>query len=339
ITELYGTSEAPYLDIYAKVAASGNSITFESTFEPMGKTFKIAVFSPGIGKFATLFADITERKRMEDVLKNSHAMLEHRVAERTEELEKTNRELSDANAKLREVDVMKSEFLDTVSHELRTPLTSIIGYSGLLLDGIQGDMNEKQTQYVGGIWRKGMHQLQLVNDILDLSKLESRSMSVNLESVSVSKTIEDVMKDIMPLVNDKQHEIFVEIAEGVGDVCADRIRLKQVLLNLISNAIKFTSDNGKIIVKANNEKEMVRISVIDNGMGIKQDDMGKLFNRFIQIDQSNTRHVGGTGLGLAIVKDLMKLMGGSVELKSEFGNGSTFSILLPEAQSLDASNE
>ena len=184
-----------------------------------------------------------------------------------------------------------------------------------------------------------MHQLQLVNDILDLSKLESRSMSVNLESVSVSKTIEDVMRDIMPLVNDKQHEIFVEIAEGVGDVCADRIRLKQVLLNLISNAIKFTSDNGKIIVKANNEKEMVRISVIDNGMGIKQDDMGKLFNRFIQIDQSNTRHVGGTGLGLAIVKDLMKLMGGSVELKSEFGNGSTFSILLPEAQSLDASNE
>ncbi|MCK5659884.1 MAG: hypothetical protein KAH86_00895, partial [Methanosarcinales archaeon] len=321
----------PYLDIFSKVAASGDPVTFESTFEPMGKTFKIAVFSPGIGKFATLFADITERKRMEEELKSSYQMLEKRVEERTEDIKKANRELSDANAKLREVDVMKSEFLDTVSHELRTPLTSIIGYSGLLLDGIQGEMNEKQTQYVEGIWRKGMHQLQLVNDILDLSKLESGRMNVNLGSVSVSKSIKDAMADVMPLIKDKQHETAIEIADGLGDICADRTRLKQVLLNLVSNAIKFTPDGGRIVIKAEDMGEMVRISVIDNGIGINEEDVSRLFNRFIQIDQSNTRSVGGTGLGLAIVKDMVELMNGSVELESEFGTGTMFSILLPKA--------
>ena len=283
--------------------------------------------------------DITERKRLEYSLKYSQTMLEKRVAERTGELEMTNIELSDANAKLREVDVMKSEFLDTVSHELRTPLTSIIGYSSLLLAGIQGDLNKKQTQYVDGIWRKGMHQLQLVNDILDLSKLEAHSMRINLESVSVSKSIKDAIEDVMPLIKDKQHETVIEIAEGVDNVYADGIRLKQVLLNFVSNAIKFTPDNGKIIVKANSEGDMVRISVIDNGIGMRQEDVGKLFNRFIQVDQSNTRRVGGAGLGLAIVKELMELMGGSIDLESEFGKGSTFSVLLPVAQSQNTINE
>ena len=332
-TELYATSEAPYLDIYAKVAASGDPITFESTFESVGKTFKIAVFSPGKGKFATLFADITERKRMEEELKSSYQMLEKRVEERTEELEIINRELSDANTRLLDVDRMKSEFLDTVSHELRTPLTSIIGYSSLLLDGIQGEMNEKQTQYVDGIWRKGMHQLQLVNDILDLSKLESSRMAVVMESVSVSKIIAEVVAGEMPTINDKQHETVIEITDGVGDVCADKTRFKQVLLNLVSNAIKFTPDYGRIVIKAEDAGEMVRISITDNGIGIKEEDIPKLFNRFVQIDQSNTRSVGGTGLGLAIVKDMMELMGGTVDVGSEYGKGTTFSLLFPKAQS------
>lgn len=283
--------------------------------------------------------DITERKRMEDELKASHLMLEKRVAKRTVELERINKELAKANVKLLELELMKSDFLDTVSHELRTPLTSILGYSVLLLDGAYGEMNEKQTQYVDGIWRKGMHQLQLVNDILDLSKLESGHIKVNLEPVSVSKTITDVMFDEVLLAKNMPHETAIEIADGVANVCADKVRLKQVLLNLVGNAIKFTPGKGRIVIKAENMGEMVRISVIDNGIGIKEEDMSKLFNRFVQIDPTNSRKVGGTGLGLAIVKDMMELMNGSVELESEFGKGTTFNILLPKATGKNHSSD
>lgn len=313
-------------------------VMFEATHQRKdGTTFPVEINVKhvyfGSDKYLlAVIRDITERKRMEWALKQSHAMLEKKVEERTAELQRINQELADANLKLREVDRLKSEFLDTVSHELRTPLTSIIGYSGLLLDGIQGEMNEKQTQYVEGIWRKGMHQLQLVNDLLDLSKLEARRMVVNLESVSVSNVIKDVMRDEMPLIIDKDHKISVEIADGVGDVRADRIRFKQVLLNLVNNAIKFTPECGRIIIRADNAGDMVRISVIDNGIGLKEEDIDRLFNRFVQIDQSNTRSAGGSGLGLAIVKEMMELMEGSIDVESEYGKGATFSILLPAAQ-------
>ena len=234
------------------------------------------------------------------------------------------------NEELVRMDKIKSEFLDTVSHELRTPLTSIIGYSRLLLDGIQGEMSEKQTNYIERIWARGMHQLQLINDVLDFSKLNSGRTTFMMEPVSVVAILADTAEDEMPLAKQKGHELILEVPDGISDVHVDKMRLKQVLTNIINNAIKFTPDNGRIVIKADNADEMVKISIIDNGIGIKEENMGKIFDNFIQVDQSNSRIYGGTGLGLAIARDLVKHMGGRIDAESEYGKGSIFNIFMPQ---------
>ena len=172
----------------------------------------------------------------------------------------------------------------------------------------------------------------LVNDVLDFSKLQSKSMAFNMGPVSVADILSDTIEDEMPSIKQKGQEIILEIADGVSKVHADKLRLKQVLTNLVNNAIKFTPANGRIVIKADNVDEMVKISIIDNGIGIKAEDLGKIFDNFVQVDQSNSRSFGGTGLGLAIVRDLMKHMGGSIEVESEYGKGSIFSIFIPEEE-------
>lgn len=281
------------------------------------------------------FGDKQLRILADEELKQSYQMLEKRVFERTKQLEDLNKELSETNARLLELDKMKSEFLSTVNHELRTPLTSIIGYSSLLLGGMHGNLNKKQTQYVEAILNKGKHQLNIINDVLDLSKLESGRMTIKLEPVSVATIIKDITNDEMLLLNSKQHDLTVDVADDVDYVCADRVRLRQLLLILLNNAIKFTPEKKRIVVKADNAGNMVKISVIDNGIGIKEVDMDKLFKRFVQIDQSDSRNFEGVGLGLAIVKEMAELMGGTVDVQSEYGKGTTFSLLFPLAQPQD----
>ena len=139
----------------------------------------------------------------------------------------------------------------------------------------------------------------------------------------------------MPFIKEKQHETIVEIAEGTADIHADKLRFSQVLLNLINNAVKFTDDNGKIVIKADNHGDMVKVSVADSGIGIKSEDMDKLFQRFVQIEQSASRRFGGTGLGLTITKNMVELMGGNIDVHSEYGNGTTFNIFLPQAKMMN----
>jgi GAF domain-containing protein/ActR/RegA family two-component response regulator len=236
--------------------------------------------------------------------------------------------LQAANQQLHELDKLKSQFLANMSHELRTPLNSIIGFSRVILKGIDGPVTELQKQDLSSIYSSGQHLLGLINDILDHSKIEAGKMEMMPEPVQVTELIHGVMSTAIGLTKDKEIELVQELPDDLPPVWGDPFRLRQVLLNLISNAAKFT-DRGSILVQAAYDPQAVFIQVIDTGHGISESDTKKLFHAFSQVDASSTRKVGGTGLGLAISAQLIELQGGRIWVESEIGQGSTFSIAMP----------
>ncbi|MCK5661199.1 MAG: HAMP domain-containing histidine kinase, partial [Methanosarcinales archaeon] len=276
--------------------------------------------------------NVSQEINKELELKNEElASANDEVQATSEELLSMNESLASANDQLQEVDRIKSDFLNTMSHELRTPLTAIIGYSSLLLQNMGGTLTEKQETYVDGIHRSGNHLLSLINEILDLSKIEAGKMKLNVESVDVNSVIGDALISEIPQADTRNQTINVDVVKGISPVAADYGRLKQVLINLVSNAIKFTPDGGRVDIRAyNDDDDYVRIDVSDNGVGIQEKDISKLFTRFMQLDSKLSRQHAGTGLGLSIVEEFIKLMGGEVLVESEYGSGSTFSVRLPE---------
>jgi len=233
---------------------------------------------------------------------------------------------------MREVDRLKSEFLANMSHELRTPLNSIIGFSRVILKGIDGPINDLQEQDLQAIHHSGQHLLDMINNILDLSKIEAGKMELNIEEIHLKDVIESVISTARGLVKEKPIKLITEIPETLPIVNADRTRVRQILLNLLQNSSKFT-DEGTITVKIDTLKSqnVVRISVSDTGIGIAQEDQKKLFERFSQVDSSLTRKVGGSGLGLSITKLLVEMQGGVIDLDSEVGKGSNFWFTIPIA--------
>ncbi|WP_394697836.1 PAS domain S-box protein [uncultured Methanomethylovorans sp.] len=248
--------------------------------------------------------NITERKQAEDML--LHAKL---AAE-------------DANKS-------KGEFLSTMSHELRTPLNSIIGFSDMLLDGAAGNLNEKQTRYTNNISTGGKHLLELINDILDLSKIDAGKMELHYESFPVSEAIDEVKMLVVPLALKKKIEIDFKIDSELGSINADNTKFKQILYNLASNAIKFTPEKGYVDITAHRIGNMLEISVIDNGIGIATKDLHKLFQPFQQLNSYMTREHEGTGLGLILVKKYVEMHGGNIWVESEVGKGSIFTFTIP----------
>ena len=242
-------------------------------------------------------------------------------------------QLSETAERLREVDRLKSQFLANMSHELRTPLNSIIGFSRVIMKGIDGPINETQLQDLTAINSSGQHLLGLITDILDLSRIEAGKMELNFDHVDLPEIIKGVMSTTLGLLKDKSVQLIPQIAVDLPLIHADAIRVRQVLLNLMSNAAKFT-DEGDILVKAfvvYNERQwpMVQVSIVDTGPGIPEEDLGKLFQTFSQVDGSATRKIGGSGLGLSICKNLVELHGGKVWVESTVGVGSTFSFTVP----------
>ena len=225
---------------------------------------------------------------------------------------------------------MKSEFLANMSHELRTPLNGIIGFSEFLIDEKPGPLNAKQKEYLQDVLTSGQHLLHVINDVLDLSKVEAGRMDLIAARFDVPKAIEEVCSVVSPLALKKDITLEREIAPAVGSVILDRQRFIQVLYNLLSNALKFTAEGGHVRITADiHNKAQLRVQVEDNGIGIAPHDIGRLFIEFRQLDASTTQHYEGTGLGLALTKKLVEMQRGTIEVRSELGRGSTFTILLP----------
>ncbi|HEX6268628.1 MAG TPA: GAF domain-containing protein [Anaerolineales bacterium] len=234
---------------------------------------------------------------------------------------------------LREVDQMKSQFLANMSHELRTPLNSIIGFSRVILKGIDGPVTDMQQQDLTAIYNSGQHLLGLINDVLDLARIEAGKMELNFEEVQLSDLVTSVMSTAKGLVKEKQIQLQQRIPADMPTVRGDTMRVRQVLLNLISNASKFT-DEGSITVETQVQrsptgKMEALINVTDTGPGISREDQKKLFQAFSQVDGSATRKSGGSGLGLSICANLVQLHGGRIGVRSDAGKGSTFYFTIP----------
>jgi protein-histidine pros-kinase len=231
---------------------------------------------------------------------------------------------------IQEASRLKSEFLANMSHELRTPLNAIIGFSEFLVDERPGPQNAKQKEYLQDILNSGRHLLQLINDVLDLSKVEAGKMELFPETFILPAAVEEVCAALSPLASKKNITVRREIAAAVGNVTLDQQRFKQILYNLLSNAVKFTDDGGKVeIVAVPHDAGCFRLHVRDNGIGIKPEDLGKLFVEFQQLDVGFARRYQGTGLGLALTKKLVELQNGSITVESELSKGSTFTVRLP----------
>ncbi|UUZ68913.1 hypothetical protein LP416_03465 [Polaromonas sp. P2-4] len=225
---------------------------------------------------------------------------------------------------------MKSEFLANMSHELRTPLNGIIGFSEFLIDEKVGKLAVKQKEYLHDILNSGRHLLQLINDVLDLSKVEAGKMELHPETFSVAKAIEEVCSVVAPMAQKKNLVIRREVDPAVDEVTLDPQKFKQVLFNLLSNAVKFTDDGGKVdILVSPHDGARLRLQMRDTGIGIKTEDMSKLFVEFQQLDSGMARRYQGTGLGLVLTKKIIEFQQGAISVQSEVGKGSTFTVVLP----------
>ena len=265
-------------------------------------------------------------------------VLKHQVNARTRELKQINKEmeqriaqrtieLTAANNKLQEVDKLKSLFIASMSHELRTPLNSIIGFTGILLQGLAGPLNDEQRKQLGMVKGSSHHLLELITDIIDISKIEAGKISLSLGYFDLSSTAREVLQSFQPAAGRKALKLTIEAPDRL-QIRSDERRVRQVLVNLIGNAVKLTS-TGEVSVAVKVENGSARVAVRDTGRGIRTEDMGRLFQFFSQITYKDTPKHEGTGLGLYLSKKLMNLLGGDIRAESEFGKGSVFTMTLP----------
>ena len=269
-----------------------------------------------------------EIARLYDELRRRAEELEKRVADRTEELIVANGALLEAKDAAESADRLKSAFLATMSHELRTPLNSIIGFTGILLQRLAGPLNEEQDKQLAIVRDSARHLLALINDVLDLSKIEAGQLEVACAPFDLRASIEKVAGIVRPLAEKKGLALKVDAAAEIGAWTSDARRVEQILLNLLNNAIKFT-ERGAVALAAEPADDGLRIAVADTGIGIRPEDMGHLFQPFRQIDTGLARQHEGTGLGLAICRRLADRLGGEIRAASEWGRGSVFTLTLP----------
>jgi len=298
-------------------------------FEPITGSFNIfALFFVGS---VSLFFISVYRSYLE--ISEEKGKLEELVSERTRFIE----QLEIDKVELQELDRMKSAFLANMSHELRTPMNTIIGYTEVLLDKIDGNVNEEQEKSLKKVKESAKHLLQLIDNILNISKIESAKMRLDIREVSIKPMIESLIPEFQPLMQQKGLRLSLDLNEKYPIVYGDTDKIKQILISLLSNAVKFTGEGGITVttgisdmgIKKGEHPQFMEICVEDTGIGIKEDDIGKIFDKFVQIDFALVRQYEGTGLGLAIAKGLVNLHKGSIWVRSEYGIGSRFCFTLP----------
>ncbi len=281
----------------------------------------------------TILHDLTEaieKERLFEQLKQATEQLERKVQEATAELAAQNELLRRQHIALEQASALKSQFLANMSHEFRTPLNAILGYTHMLLHGVTGPISDHQRKSLGRIDSNSRHLLALINDILDITRIEAGRMPLNLSSFGVGELVSEVMSELEPIVRRSSSKVSLKMPRDLRKLRSDRQKVKQVVVNLLSNALKFTAAGSVTIAASYDEdKRWVAISVEDTGIGIPAEDHAKVFQDFSQLDTSPARGFGGTGLGLSICRRLAQTLGGSIELVSVVGKGSTFTLKLP----------
>lgn len=278
-----------------------------------------------LGAFASCISYSAKDAELSNVFKMQLKILNDNVVDRANALEL----IKEQNAKILQADKMKTEFLANISHELRTPLNAIIGFSEALKLKIFGTLNKKQEEYICDIHTSGIHLLGMINDLLDLTKIEAKEMKLSKKIFDVTIAVKEVLNIVKALADKKKIDLKSTFSDDNIEVLADYQNFQQILYNLLSNAIKFTPDKGQINVKVEQVNDNLQVSVKDNGIGIDKKFHEKIFDKFQQVDSSYTRKQGSTGLGLTITKKLIEMHGGSIWLESEINKGSTFIFTIP----------
>jgi signal transduction histidine kinase len=280
----------------------------------------LAIGRKAAGAFSPEVIDVLQTFAAHSTLAIQNARLFHEIEQKSRELEIASRH--------------KSEFLANMSHELRTPLNAVIGFSEVLQEQMFGELNDKQADYMRDIHSSGLHLLSLINDILDLSKIEAGRMELSLGEFDIPAAVDNAVTLVRERAARQGIALKVELNDRLGGFCGDERKFKQILLNLLSNAIKFTPEGGRVSLRAEPTEDGVQVSVTDTGIGISPDDQQLIFEEFRQVGTKDQSKLEGTGLGLTLTKKFVEMHGGRIWVQSEPSKGSTFSLTLPTAAPL-----
>jgi signal transduction histidine kinase/CheY-like chemotaxis protein len=337
-----GGRKASLLTATANAVGYLTAVILSGSARPFDKGFVTALFYVGFLYFASFFflrgvANLRDKRRQISQLREGDRKRVEELTRLTEELNVKSRELLEANRKIREADRLKSQFLANMSHELRTPMNAIIGFSEILVERLSGRVEPKYGSFMQHILASGQHLLGIINDVLDLSKVEAGKMEVFPEQFSVKAAAEGVCSVMRAQAGKSGIEIVLDVPEGLPPIETDLAKFKQILYNLVSNAVKFSPPQSQVTVRVRHdaatgagEGDFVSVAVIDQGIGIAPENHESVFQEFHQLDSGSRKEFAGTGLGLALVRRFCELLGGAISIDSDIGRGATFTFTLPK---------